>query len=507
MNSFALATEISWTLQSAIAVTFAVALAGLAVHLKRPGTSGLAVAWAWTTLGLSAVAVESFVDSTGARPWPTLIFGGLTLAGIGGSIPAFEASVDALSGVRDPLSLRALLRRSLGWSFIGLLTAALLVGLANGPFEAVERFVGLVGRVFIVVLYVRLTFHVLASRRTAGARFTGVLAIFACATLVQALRPLLVLLLFRGQPIDASISLETPAAIAFIGFHVFAGTMFGVACVLLALAEERETMLATGRQLRDAELRLERSHRFESIGRLASGVAHDFNNLLTVISSSAELARQAPLGSKHLVEELREIEKAAARGADLTQQLLAFARRQPQSIAHFDMGERVQLMSSLLERLVGPQITLSVVVHPQCTMVEMDPVRFEQVVLNLVANARDALPTGGRVIVSTSLQQLAIPRSFRETELPAGRYACLTVSDTGTGIAPDVMANLFEPFFTTRHDEGGSGLGLATVHGIISQASGGICVESTPGQGAIFTVYIPSVLTGAGATRQQVAAG
>ena len=495
MNSFALATQISWTLQSAIALTFAVALAGLALQLKRPGTSALALAWSFTTVGLVSVALESFIDSSGSRVLPTLLLGGLTLAGIGGSVPAFEAAVDVLTGT-SPIDLRAVTRRALMWAGGGLLSAAVLVGLAHGPFGFVERFVGMMGRVLIVVVYVRLTFHVLARRRESDTPYAGVLATFAGALVLQALRPLLVLLLFRGGVTsDLPATLESPSAIAFVGFHVFAGTAFGVACVLMALAEERSAMLATGQQLRDAALRLERSHRLESIGRLASGVAHDFNNLLTVISSSAELARHAPQGSAHFVTELGEIEKAAARGAGLTQQLLAFARRQPQCVVIFDAGERLQQMSSLLERLVGRGITLDVIVHPQPAQVAMDPVRYEQVVLNLVANARDAIPDGGRITVTVGVVQLEHPRALPDGELCPGRFASVTVTDTGNGIAPDVLENLFEPFFTTRHDEGGTGLGLATVQGIVRQAGGDVSVESVYGAGSTFTVLLPAPLT------------
>jgi signal transduction histidine kinase len=493
VNSFTLATQISWTLQAAIAITFAVALFGLAIQLKRSATGALAIAWLWTTVGLTAVAIQSFIDNTGSQMLPTLIFGGLTIAGISGSLPAFEYAANALTGAGDDRPLRTLIRRSATWAGGGLLVAAAVVLVGTGPLAAIDRFVGIVGRLVIVVLYVRLTFHVLARRRASDARFTAVLAVFAAASLLQAIRPLLVLLLFQGPP---STTIQDPSAIAFIGFHVFAGTTFGVACLLLALAEERAAMLETGRQLRDAALRLERSHRLESVGRLASGVAHDFNNLLTVIASSAELARQSGHGIAHVDVELAEIEKAAERGADLTRQLLAFARRQPQHVDVFDIGERLRHMTSLLERLVGRHIALEVRFHAQPALVEMDPSTFEQVVLNLVANARDAITRSaaqsGRIVVTTAATVLESTRPFTASDLAPGRYVSLAVTDSGCGIDAEVMDRIFEPFFTTRHDDGGTGLGLATVQSIARLAGGDVSVESPSGAGATFTVLLPA---------------
>ncbi len=470
-------------------MTFALALLGLAIQLRRPATRALAVAWMWTTAGLVSVALYSFIDPTVSNPWYALVFLGLTLATMGASMPAFEAASAALTAGTASDSLRALLLSTIKWAAVLFAIAVSIVALGAGPFSHVERFSGIVGRVVIFALYVRCAWITLSRRDVGEGRFRFVLSVLALSLVVQAVRPVLVLVFFRGPPTG---TMSDGSAITFIGLHVFAATVFGVACLLLGLAEERASIVATGAQLQEAALRLERSHRMESIGRLANGVAHDFNNLLTVITNSAELARQANTSDRLVDEELREIESAAARGASLTRQLLAYARRQPQQVTCFDAGEKVQQMSSMLNRLVGGNVALAVDVQSQPTVVAMDPVPFEQVLLNLVANARDAMPQGGHIGLAVRTTVIEDTRRLPDGELAPGPYVALTVSDNGKGITEATMEHLFEPFFTTRHEEGGTGLGLATVQGIVRQAGGDVSVESAVGAGATFTVLLPS---------------
>ncbi len=470
-------------------MAFALALLGLAIQLRRPATRALALAWLWTTAGLVSVAAYSFVDPDGHNPWYTLAFLGLTLASMGASMPAFDAASAALDPRGNSDSLRAVHVTCLTWAGALFAIGAVLVALGAGPLKHIDRFTGIVGRVVIFVLYIRCALITLSRRHVGGGRFRFVLVLLSLSLVVQAVRPVLVLLFFGGPPTG---TMTDAWAITFVGLHVFAATVFGVACLLLALAEERAVIVAAGAQLQEAALRLERSHRLESIGRLANGVAHDFNNLLTVITNSAELARQAQHNGDAVDDELREIESAAARGASLTKQLLAYARRQPQQVTCFDAGEKVQQMSSMLNRLVGGNVALEVAVQPQPTVVSMDPVPFEQVVLNLVANARDAMPQGGHIDVGVRTTVIEDARRLPDGELPPGPYVALTVSDNGRGINEATMERLFEPFFTTRQDEGGTGLGLATVQGIVRQAGGDVSVESAVGAGATFTVLLPS---------------
>lgn len=223
---------------------------------------------------------------------------------------------------------------------------------------------------------------------------------------------------------------------------------------------------------------LEQARRVEALGRMAGGIAHDFNNLLGIIRGYAELLLKYPGSEADRNAALEEVIRAADRGARLTSQLLAYGRRQvlrPQAV---DLSEALASMEEMLRRLLGEGVTLSVTV-PGPTWVKVDPSRFEQVVMNLVANARDAMPAGGRLTIE------AVRRGGE------GAPVALRVSDTGEGMPPDVLSHVFEPFFTTKKAGKGTGLGLATVYGIVVQSGGSISVESAPGAGTTFEVLLP----------------
>jgi CheY-like chemotaxis protein len=227
----------------------------------------------------------------------------------------------------------------------------------------------------------------------------------------------------------------------------------------------------------------------EAIGRLAGGVAHDFNNLLSVVLSCAEiLVRDAPAGSPSH-EHLAEITRASERGAALTRQLLTFSRRQPSQTRVVDLNRIVLDLQTMLRRLIGEHITLRTSLGER-VHVRADPGQLEQVILNLVLNARDALDDrGGTILIATGE---SIVREPRDSMRP-GRYAALRVDDDGAGMTDDVKAHLFEPFFTTKPRGKGTGLGLATVYGIVKQSAGHVHVRSAPGEGASFEVLFPSV--------------
>jgi PAS domain S-box-containing protein len=241
--------------------------------------------------------------------------------------------------------------------------------------------------------------------------------------------------------------------------------------------------------LRDSRERLRASQKMEAIGRLAGGVAHDFNNLLSVVLSCAEvLVRQAPQGTASY-DHLSEIMRAAERGAALTRQLLTFSRKQPAQLRVVDLNAVVLDLRTMLRRLIGEHITLSTALGER-VHVRADPGQVEQVILNLVLNARDALgERGGAITLSTGEAQL---RASQDS-VPPGRYAALRVEDDGMGMTDEVKAHLFEPFFTTKPRGKGTGLGLATVYGIVKQSGGHVHVDSAPGQGSAFEVLLPAV--------------
>ncbi len=232
------------------------------------------------------------------------------------------------------------------------------------------------------------------------------------------------------------------------------------------------------------------SQKVQALGQLAGGVAHDFNNILTAIIGYSDLILREMPETNPLHDNAKDIRKAADRAASLTRQLLAFSRRQVLQPIVLNMNEVVADMDRMLRRLLKGGVKLTTVGHAEIGMVKADPNQIEQVILNLVVNARDALPQGGHIIVETDNVHLA-ENHFHE--VPAGEYVLLTVSDNGTGMTPEVKARLFEPFFTTKEKGQGTGLGLATCMGIIKQSGGHVSVYSEPGQGTTFKVYLPRV--------------
>jgi two-component system cell cycle sensor histidine kinase/response regulator CckA len=235
------------------------------------------------------------------------------------------------------------------------------------------------------------------------------------------------------------------------------------------------------------------SQKMESVGRLAGGVAHDFNNLLTAILGYAEFAKSSVSVNDPIFAELAEVEKAALRAADLTRQLLTFARRQAVQPVVLDLNSLAQGADKLLRRLIGEDIELVTLLDPDLQTVRIDPGQLEQVIVNLAINARDAMPAGGRLTIETRNVTLGADRGDELAGSAPGAYVELAVSDTGTGMDLATRNRIFEPFFTTKEAGRGTGLGLSTCYGIVHQAAGCITVRSTPGQGTRMSVYLPAV--------------
>jgi signal transduction histidine kinase len=240
------------------------------------------------------------------------------------------------------------------------------------------------------------------------------------------------------------------------------------------------------------EEQLRQAQKMEAIGRLAGGIAHDFNNLLTVIIGYSESldGTLKPAGSAR--EELAEVRKAAERAATLTRQLLALSRRQILQPRTVDLNAIVASTDRLLRRVLGEDVRLITRLDASLGTVRADPGQLEQVLLNLVVNARDAMPHGGTLTIATGNVDVGTGTSVTPAGLPAGRYVLLTVSDTGIGIDEAAMAHLFEPFFTTKGPRG-TGLGLATAYGVVKQSGGEIAAHNEVGRGATFKVYLPRV--------------
>jgi PAS domain S-box-containing protein len=241
------------------------------------------------------------------------------------------------------------------------------------------------------------------------------------------------------------------------------------------------------------ETQLQQSRKMEAVGRLAGGIAHDFNNLLTIIMGYTDLALSRSSVPLELRTDIERIENAAGRAAALVRQLLAFSRKQVLQPKTLDLNAIVLNMDKLLRRLMDDNIEMTTSVVETLGKVKADPAQIEQVIMNLVVNARDAMPKGGRIVLETSDVELDADYAVDHVTVKPGPYVMLAVSDTGVGMDAETIAHIFEPFYTTKESGRGTGLGLSTVYGIIKQSGGYIWVYSEPGKGSTFKVYLPRV--------------
>src|SRR5450432_836773 len=239
------------------------------------------------------------------------------------------------------------------------------------------------------------------------------------------------------------------------------------------------------------EAQLLQSEKMNSIGQLAGGIAHDFNNVLTVIHGHADRLRDSTSLPRELADPVREISAAAVRATNLTKQLLTFSRQHPMIATDIDLNETVAQMSNMLGRILGEELHLRVEFRQPPPFVRADRGMIEQILLNLAVNARDAMPAGGELEISTTLRMVEKSELEFEPDVSPGPYVCLRIRDHGCGIAPNQLGKIFEPFFTTKEVGKGTGLGLATVYGIVKQHKGWIKVDSEVGQGTSFEVYLP----------------
>ncbi len=241
------------------------------------------------------------------------------------------------------------------------------------------------------------------------------------------------------------------------------------------------------------EAQLLQAQKLESIGRLAGGIAHDFNNLLSAIIGFGEILKLDLPADNHCGAYVGEILKAADRGATLTKQLLAFSRKQILQPRVLNLNDVVRDLETMLRRLIGENIDLKVSLRPELGCLKADPSQIEQVIVNLALNARDAMPEGGKLTIETANIDLDETYTIHHKSVNPGPYVLLAASDTGHGMQPETLPHIFEPFYTNKQHGKGTGMGLATVYGIVKQSGGDIWVYSEPGKGSIFKIYLPRV--------------
>jgi signal transduction histidine kinase len=259
--------------------------------------------------------------------------------------------------------------------------------------------------------------------------------------------------------------------------------------------DHRPARLASLRDIsarRVAEERLRHAAKMEAVGRLTAGIAHDFNNLLTVVLGNLESAqRQSTTADSALLRALENAMRGARRAAVLTERLLAFARRKPLEPQVLDANALVSGMSDLLQRTLGEGIVVKTALAADLWSVEADPTELEAAIVNLAVNARDAMPSGGELVIETANIELDSAYAAANPEMKPGAYALISVTDTGTGMTPEVLKQVFEPFFTTKADGRGTGLGLSQVYGFVKQSGGHVKLYSEPGIGTTARIYLP----------------
>jgi signal transduction histidine kinase len=474
----------SWVMQLALAIVFLIAMWGIAYAFRRPAVVALATGWSAYVLYMLASLRFAVAARSNAISSVTLLLGTLEALGVIAMFVFWQPTARALADTRSSAmpSRRGLVISGVFAVLIvvvNLVAKRELLVLDSGPLEY-----------FYPVAFTWLAVAAWRMRRRADINRQTLLWL-GFGYLTFALRLELNRDVVLRHVTYAHASSARLLVVALI--QMVQVVSFGAICLIVALSIERSAILQQSERLRHVEVRLEKGRRLESLGEMAARVAHDFNNILAVISVGVQLARRPDSTPAFVESELISVSHATQRAGELVRQLLAFANPRAYSAqeapalhvnAYFDRS------ADMLRRLMTDGVTLDIAAAEFDAWVAMDALQFEQIMMNLVVNARDAMPAGGAIRVEMSTVEFTSPRVLYEDEMPAGSYLRTSVHDSGGGIASDVLPRIFDPFFTTKGDEG-TGLGLATVYAIVHRAYGDVAVRSQVGHGTRFDVYLP----------------
>jgi len=469
-------------LQAVVTLSFAGVQMGVARHFDRPAMRALSKLWLLLAIATFPTILSSLTGVVGHKEL-SRAFNTIVMALLAAGIPYVRLATDALASANPPV--RNTRRDVVAWA----LAAVVLHGVAVFGSAALfpdARVVTVTASRLIELAVIAVPAQIAWNAYARADQHKRAIRLLAFGFSALAIR----------QAISVTLGLRVGlpdlpiAAVAMaITIEVLAIMCFGVMSLLTNSAEELAVVQQQSATLVAAEARIASGERMESLGRLAAGVAHDFNNVLQVIKLTTGSLRH-PGERRDDAIALEGIQDATRHGAALVSQLLTFARQQPQDPQWFDALDRLRALSPMLMRVAGPSVECQVTVADGAAIVLLDPAQFEQIAINLVSNARDAVGREGRVVVMLDVVDVGA-NDPRTGTTDAGEYVRLTVADNGHGIPAEIRARIFEPFFTTKEAGHGAGLGLAMVHGIVSRAGGNVTVDSSHERGATFAVYLP----------------
>ena len=487
-------------LQAVVTLSFAGVQMGVARHFDRPAMRALSKLWLLLAIATVPNILSSWVGAAGNKDLSRAL-NTVVIALLAACIPYVRAATDALASRNPPV--RETRRDAMAWALAALVLHGVAVFGSSALLPDARLVTVTASRLIklaVIAVPAQIAWNAYA-RADQHKRAIRLLAFgFSALAIRQAISVTLGLRV--GMP-----DLPFAAVLTAITIEVLAIMCFGVMSLLTNSAEELAVVQRQSATLVAAEARIASGERMESLGRLAAGVAHDFNNVLQIIKLTTGSLRYSATGREDAVA-LDEINDATNHGAALVGQLLTFARQQPQDPQRFDVLDRLRGLAPMLRRIAGPSVECNVTITDGVAIVLMDPAQLEQIAINLVSNARDAVGQGADGRVTVTLDVLAVgANDLRTGTAAAGDYVRLLVADNGHGIAADIRSRIFEPFFTTKENGQGSGLGLAMVHGIVRRAGGNVTVDSEPGRGATFAVYLPMLDRAADITPQDPRSG